>query len=61
MGEAERRRAAERTQVVDKTAADMVLRQERFALIEEMAATDPEDLDGRLDVRLAELNRLIGD
>lgn len=58
MGEAKRRRDYERDHV-DELAADLALRRERFAIIEEIAGTDPEDLDGSIDARLRELNTMI--
>jgi hypothetical protein len=61
MGEAKRRRDYERAHA-DEIAADLTLRRERFALIEEIAASNPgwprEDQDRR-DARLSELNALL--
>jgi hypothetical protein len=58
MGEAKRRRDYERVHAVE-IAHDLALRAERFGLIEEIAGTDPEDLDPDVGRRLAELNGVL--
>jgi hypothetical protein len=58
VGEAKRRRDYERTHAV-QIAADLALRAERFGLIEEIAASDHEDLDPQLDARLREINEML--